>query len=323
VEKIKILEFLNELRSGSINKANLNKLIEYCIRISLIYLKRKYANSLYKLPPGTDLNELAVDSVVNLFTRNIENNMGLRTALLKWNNPVTTEAEAQFFIHKIVWHRVEQSLCTFMRESDPFFGRILKTLNYYIKLQGLSKQQYFGIVFVSETTETLNGRIICPDYFFTLDNSLFFEKKDRLFISLLSYLKEYTDYYPAIPLLALARKLKHIKMAEYTGVNITGTIENEYWIYEVTQRALEQSLARLESSYLNKGKLNINEYNWISGSLREICTDLRNGGMDGSLYDYMKHNCINLQKAEFYRDYHQLLDYMVRFLKRKILEQLN
>lgn len=323
MHSIEVLPVLEKLKKNDLNKADLNLLIEVCTRISYIYLKKKYTLSLYKLPPGSDLQEIAVDAIVTLFTKNNEQILGLKAALLKWNLPVLCEAQAQFFIHKVVFSRVEQHLCLFMKESDPFFGKILKTLNYYIKYQNFRRQHYFGTVYIVADETVISGRVISPEDFFSLNDSLFFEEKKKLISHLLEYLRKETDYYPAIPLLALTRKLKHIRIDEYIKTTEHENTEQELFVKQITQNALELCLKKLEDSYLKKGKINLTEYNWFREALQEITLDLCNGGVNNSLYDYLKRYCVNLDKTVFYKNYHQILDYMLRYLKNKIADRLN
>lgn len=55
--------------------------------------------------------------------------------------------------------------------------------------------------------------------------------------------------------------------------------------------------------------------------LKDFSIDLCNGGISDKLYDYyLKYDSISLNN--FYENHHQIIDYLLRLLKKEIAERL-
>ncbi len=69
-----LLDFFCELESGSITQKAINNVVETAVKIAVSYLRMNYTRT-HKIQLQSDLSveDIAIDSVADLFTRNDEN----------------------------------------------------------------------------------------------------------------------------------------------------------------------------------------------------------------------------------------------------------
>ena len=136
---------LESLKNGLQNSFEVNFLAKHCLKISKAYLQTKYFY-LYKsnFSEYYNLEEIALDAIVPLFqNNNKDNDLVIIRSFKNWHNKIETENQADFFIHKIVWNRVEQQLTRVYKDNDPFFNKILNAVKYKVKTNGYKKISYF------------------------------------------------------------------------------------------------------------------------------------------------------------------------------------
>jgi len=129
----KYLSLIIKLKDQAIDQRGINQLILLSSRIAYSFLKSKKKNHFIIPDQASSIMDIAIDAVTPLFLKNNRTGLlGLQTSLLNWNTTLETEEQAQFFLHKVVWNRIEQHLSGLLKEADPVFARILKTLYYHI-----------------------------------------------------------------------------------------------------------------------------------------------------------------------------------------------
>ncbi len=174
----------------------LNTVIEKSYQIAFRYLRyhqRKIVNIL--LREDITLQELAIDSIAELFVE-IENDKltVLQETFFKWEPQIKTEYEALFFLNKVVAGKVEQNIFKLLKEEDPFFSKLLDSVNYLIKQNGFQKIHFLGKTYISENLQNnFDKEFITSEEFDRLPSELFTQKK-LLLMSILSHLKLETDF---------------------------------------------------------------------------------------------------------------------------------
>ncbi len=315
-----IINLLIEIDS----QISLNSLIETCHKIALSYLHCNY-RKIYKFLQNEELSfeEFALDAIALLFVREKEDqNISIKTSFNNWQPAIKTEEDALYFLNKIVACRIEQHIYSLLKEEDPFFSKILDSVNYLIKSQGYRKSQSLGKTYIIKSDDEISDTLfISQQEFENLPAHLFTNRKE-LFSNLINYLQTETRFVSAIPLNDLIYKLKHINFSEYVLIESSEITRKQFEIDEIIDFALKSALKKLDNSYTVKGKLSNSESNSIKSALTDISSDLKNGGINPGLYDYLSHYIKDLSKEAYKDNYHNILEYLVRVTKSVIADNL-
>lgn len=315
-----ILVFLTNLDSDLF----LNNVIKICQSIALSYLHCNY-RKIYKFLQNEELSfeEFALDAIAPLFVREKEDqNISIRTSFNNWQPVIKTEEDALYFLNKIVASRVEQHIYSLLKEEDPFFSKILDSVNYLIKTQGYKKSQSLGKTYIIKSDDEISDTLfISQQEFENLPTHLFANKK-KLFSNLINYLQTETKFVSAIPLNDLVYKLKHINFSEYVLIKSSEMTRKQFEMDEIVDFALKSALKKLDNSYTANGKLNNSESKSIRSALTDISVDLKNGGINPGLYDYLAPYIKDLSKEAYKDNYHNILEYLVRVTKSVIADNL-
>ena len=106
-----------------------------------------------------------------------------------------------------------------LKEADPFFSRLLDSVNYLVKVGSYNKIQFLGKTYITETIEgKFEKCFISIDEFERLPAALFKNKK-TLLTDLFNYLKNETEFNIAIPVNFLINKIKYINFSEKIIIN--------------------------------------------------------------------------------------------------------
>jgi hypothetical protein len=316
------LETLQSVSSYSGASADTNMLIEICFKTAQTYLQKQHKRVhrlLAHLCLGYD--DAAVDAIADLFSQSGDSGQfPLIRSFLNWEPPITSQAEAQFFITMVVARRVEQYIGKLLKECDPFFGRISENLNYLIDKNGYAKKMYFGSVhIVKKNADCICGRVIQPEQFEELSLNLL-NDKSNLLGDVFSHLKN-EDYFPAIPFNALVYKLKEYHFSNFDK-NLPAVSSNiVFEIREAIDAALTRTYKKINDTYLAKGKLNDREAEVLNQVLIKISADMLDGGLSGELYEYFEQQMKGITRVEYKDRYQNILEYLYKYLKARIAEE--
>jgi len=306
------------------NEKEVNLLIEACTRIATTHLRLAYSR-IQKLlvSDSLSLEDLAIDSIVRLFATSKEyNKTPIENAFHNWQPKITNEEEAIYFINKIVSNRVDQHINKLLRNSDPFFAKILTTVEHYIKKSNCKKLNHFGrICVIKENIFEITDTVIGDDEFSALPANLFLDNKD-LFSKLFNYIKEETEHFPAIPINSLVYKLKYLNAQSFVANEITASPLLQIEIAEIVCAGLNFTIKKLEMGYIAKSKISVEEGDLLKNALTDIAEDLRNGGVSPGLHRYLQVHSKELSKEEYRQKYHNILEYLLKLMKNKVGELL-
>lgn len=319
--KLEILPLLNSLNQSDCR----NKLIEASFKIAVHYIRLNHRRvKKILLSEEITADELALESIASLFAADEQNNLFvLQESLKKWKPLVDNEQEAQRFLIKIIQSKVDQHLGKLLREADPFFSKLLDKVNYYIKKNSFSKTHYLGCVYIVQCdSEKISGKVISEHEFNQLPIHLF-SNKENFISNIFEYLKSETSFALAIPLNLLIFKLKDVnttlfKVQEYSSEHI-----EEKDIDSLVDVAIKKTLEKLNTSYLQKGKICDNEFTIFAMTLNDLAVDLKNGGVNPGLHKYFLLNHGNLTFDEYKLRYQNILEYLFKLLKQNIANELS
>lgn len=321
---VETLEIIKNVVNGKINQGELNLLIEKAYRISTAYLRSIYPR-IYKITQNEniELEDVAIDAIAPLFIKNNACKFGfLINAFNSWEPEIKTEPGVIYFLNKIVAKRVEQHIASLLKESDPFFAKIFDSVNYIIKRDNFKKINYLGKSYiVKRECDEIDCEIINTEEFEKLPLDLFLDQKTML-NKLVDYLEIKTKFYPAIPVNLLVHKLKVLNAEVFI---IKDSVENtavKLEVDEMVNYGLKNAEKKLSGFYLRNNKLNPTEVKILNQALADMAEDLKDGGLNPGLYDYLKTHKKNLTREYYQNNYHNILEYLLKVMKCTIAENL-
>jgi arsenate reductase-like glutaredoxin family protein len=327
MDKNKSKTFYRIFKENSLDKEDWDELFNYCRKIAKNYLfKRSTSYKFLNSGPET-LDDLAMESISSLFLNDSnDGNPGLLRSFENLRKDITSESQFNFILYKIIWHRAEQHITRILKDQDPVFARILKSLNYLLKKHNYRKENYFGKVFIVKyDTERIDYKVIDEDAFEGIPVELIFVRTGDDFEKLFSAIEKDFGYFPAIPLIALAGRIKQSLSNEYNsliGYSTYNSGYNELRIDELINLGLNKSIAHLNSSYVDHKKLSRRESDLFIKGLKDVAEDAKNGGISRGLYEYLSKYKTDLTKEEFQTKYYQQFEYLVRIFKNSIADEI-
>ncbi|MBK8946910.1 MAG: hypothetical protein IPM32_16800 [Ignavibacteriae bacterium] len=320
-----LLHLTHKIKNETITQTEINFLIEHTFKIAISFLKNNYKAKInHNLYYQDTIEDLAIDSIVPLFIKNNTGILGIKRSLENWTTPIISEEDAAFFFSKIIWKRTDQALTNLIKEKDPFFEKIIKNLNLCVAKNNLKKLRYFGTVYiVRDDLIELDSNLIKYDSFRLIPNEIFGFKQIVLFDKLFEYLRTKTEFTLAIPLNLLVRRIKEFYL-ENSRYN-ENEIVNEYdeFIYEdILKNGLNSIQEKIDIFYIPNERLSKDEAELMMASFHDIAKDMLNGEMSGSLFDYLKFRNNNLTSEQFYKNYHTIMNNLLKNLKKTLTESL-
>jgi len=208
------------------------------------------------------------------------------------------------------------------KEQDPFFAKILDSVNYLIKKGGYKKVSYFGKRYIVQSTyDEIKSKVIGQDSFDKLPCSLFQNRK-TLLAGIFNCIENETEFFPAIPLNALVKMLKNLNNSDYKIKESVLDYSFNFDADELVYLGLSSAVEKLRDSYTTKGKLSECESQSFRMALKDMAEDLKDGGITRGLYDYLNQHITDLKKNEYQNKYHNILEYLLKVMKNTIREKL-
>lgn len=322
--KSEILPLFKELFTGTYSVSASNQLIEDCIRIAKHYLYAKRTNLCkFILNDDVQVIDLAIDAVAPLFCKNPDDEfLPILKEFQSWQPPIQTEEDALFFLNRIVASRVDQHISHLLKEHDPFFAKIFDSVNYLIRKGGYKKVSCFGRKYIVQPDcAEINGKTIDQESFENLPFALFQNTK-TLLSDIFKYLENETESSPAIPLNALVVRLRSLKANDFLMSETADHASSNIDVDEIVKIGFNCALDKLKVSYYEKGKLTDCEHVTFKKALDDMAGDLKDGGINHGLYDYLEPHMHRLSKQEYQDKYHNILEYLLKVMKNTIREQL-
>jgi hypothetical protein len=323
-----ILQLFSTLDS----QQSINRLVEVCFKIALSQVRFNYKKvQKIILRDGISIDDIAIDSIASLFEKDESGSFhNLINPFNSWQPPIKSEEDAFFFLNKLIQKRVEQHISSILRELDPFFSKLMDSVNYLIKRHdpsepggtGFKKINYLGTIYIiSSDYEEISGKFIPIEEFEKLPALLFCERKNLLH-SIFLYLVSETAYVSAIPFNALVYKLKELNVALYKVSESTTEQNDNIEVNSLIEQALSKTFYKLEESYLHKEKLSLEESQKIRKALIDMSNDIKDGGVNPGLYKYLLVHYDELDEHTYKQKYHNILEYLLKVLKQNIAEEL-
>lgn len=324
---VTLKNLFSKLNSTELNRDELNFLIKKSYQISISFLKSKFSSKLNFLSLNENgLNDLAMDAIVPLFVKNKDNILGILKALQKWNDPIETDSDADYFLSRIIWRRVDQSVTKLLKDRDPIFGKILKTVKVCIANNNYKQVRHFGTVFILKDNlpkTVIDGPVINEENFNRLPMEYFSYKQTKLFEIIFNHLENETVYCTAIPLNLLVKRIRNFHNTAIHEISETDVSYADKFSFNlIVEEALHSIKNKLHIDYVSKNKMTDDEAKMIYASFSNISEDLLHGGLNNSLFSYLKHNNPTITKKDFYSKYNNRMSYLLSLFKSNLAEKM-
>lgn len=318
-----ILEILKSICENKYDRSEINQLIELTQRFAFSYIKYRYQNiNRFLMAEDFTLEELSIDAIAPLFERD---NTGLFIKIIKafncWEPLIETEEQATFFINRLVSKSTEKYVSELLRDSDPFFSKILDSINYLIEKDNYHKKILIGITYIVEKEDFIKiGSLPDNNFIKELPFELFVDNK-KIISKIFDFIKSKTVLTPAIPLNALVMKIKQVRISDFIFKESEYSI-NESELDSIVSKALEVTFNKMQDSYLIKGKLSEIEVFKIKKAIENIMYDLRDGGINSGLHNYFLEQFTELNINDYKYNYQNIFEYLYKVLKKEVVKQL-
>lgn len=319
---ISVLTLLTKVFEGSASHNETNLLIEHFCATAVPFVKYRYKGLTEKLlSADLSVKELAVDCVAGLFGRDESDSFsGLKEIFANWQPKIEDESSAQFFVMRLVGKSVDQHISGILRDSDPFFSKILDALYYSSRKNGWVKIRLLGTSYIAPEKQINKlGALADLEYLNQLPDKLFLDLENAL-TNLFGALEE-NGYLPAIPLNALARRIKEA-LVRSASHGESAAPANNMDVNAIVEEALRAALNKLTNSYTNKNKINEYEESAFRLALETVATDMKNGGLETGVHKYFMEQMEFLTIEEFNKKYRNIFEYLFKFFREEVISRL-
>lgn len=316
-----ILEILKAVCDDNIPRLQINQLVEVCQKIAHTYLKYRYKNiSKALLAEDVTLTEMAIESIAHLFERDSQGAfIRLKALIHNWQPQIETEESAMYFLNSLVSKSSENYVAQLLRTSDPFFSKILDSLNYKIEKEKYCKMHFLGVTYIVQDDRELPALFPDAEFINSLPAELFSSK--QLLEKIFSYIKSQTNQKSAIPINPLVMRIKKLNAAELINDG-TVEIEDNSEVDRIVNQALQNTFEKLRVSYFKQHKLNEFEVNGIEKALQSISTDLKDGGVCPGLNKYFLEQFSEISLSDYQKKYQNIFEYLFKILKQDIADSI-
>jgi len=314
------INLIKKLLSGEYSRVELNSFIEFCIKISKTYLILKhYKISKQILHTELDIDDISIEAITPLFLLNEKNEFyNLKKAFDNWDPPVQSDSDALFFLNKIIQNRVEQHIITVLKTSDFQFTKIFNSINYQIRKNDYEKQIIFGTTYiVKKQLKSFDKQFISADEFEKLSFQDFLTNKNLL-EGIFKHLEKSKYYSSAIPLNLLIYKIKSLNETEIVKRSIIDEAIEDVSLDDIITQSVKATHSKLISTYFEKKKLSEGEVELFKKTIIDLGDDLKNGGVNRGLFEYLKEHSTRLTREKYAGEYQNILEYLLKTLKNEV-----
>lgn len=201
---------LKQLSNNNFEYKKFNFLVEKVFKIAHMYIFHNMTRIPSSTTDGHSNKDHAIEAISELFIKNKNNSYPICNSFNNWRPSISNEDETLFFLYKVTSSRVEQYITKSLKEADPISAKILDALNYVIKKSSYKKKHILGKKFICNSeNKDLELQIISADDL-QLIPSHYFQNTNKIFENLFNYFGENSESYTAIPINALAARIKQI-----------------------------------------------------------------------------------------------------------------
>ncbi|MCU7492695.1 MAG: hypothetical protein ACM3UR_10420 [Bacteroidota bacterium] len=334
--KRKIINTLEILEKENITPGELNELAKFCCNISYMFVI-KNRNKITPCFLGGEYNykDFAISAVTPLFLRNQQNEYSIRTAFKNWGSPISTQSEAIAFLHKLIKSRVEQHLSESIRNSDPYYIKLQRTIYHFARKQNFRIIKHSGKTYFAKPDVTFACRKFIDEEAFESIPYYLLSNDETILREIAAFLESETDFVPAIPVNILIRRLRYLRGDEEYDCEVNpgdnseaitesriNYMDDSIHVNDMISYAISKSAAKLDKFYLGKNKLNSHEAGSLKAAIADMAWDIKHGFSCHGLHSYLDTHMESLSREDYEQKYQNILEYLLKTIKTTIAQSM-
>lgn len=334
--KRKTLNTLEILEKDNITPGELNELAKFCCNISYMFvIKNRSRITPCFLDGEYNYKDFAVSAVTPLFLRNQQNEYSIKTAFRNWTTPIRTQTEAIAFLHKLIKSRVDQHLSESIRNSDPYYIKLQRTIYYFARKQNFKIIRHSGKTYLAKSDVYGTSRNFIDEEAFESIPYYLLSNDETLLTEITSFLEAETDFIPAIPVNILIRRLKYLRGSHEYNFEVNPGENSEFrtdcrvnsmdeaiYVNDMISDAISKSTAKLDKFYLGKNKLNSSEAGSLKAAIADMAWDIKHGFTCHGLHNYLHNYMESLSREDYESKYQNILEYLLKTIKVTIAQSM-
>jgi hypothetical protein len=304
-------------------------------RIAAAYLgKKAYSGSLDPSRFGLSVDDLALDCIAPLFSRDAEGAFGECVTYFRGVDlQVASEADVMALCRRLVFGQVNQELFTRYGEIDPTLHKIIRNLKAAIHREhrfclDCSRDEVW-IVF-GRTPDGEESRPIVPPEILEAHLSEILARSANLrpiLEAAASFFADQEIYRPSYPLTSFAILVRsgferggdhipefHEPVLNLTSDEVLGFIDG----------AIAATRTAQHREYVGKGKMDATIFERYFVVIREVLAAdfVGDNGQDGSYFEYLRKHLGPLSKEEYKMNHRSYLEYLARLTRARLLTSI-
>ncbi len=341
LKKIDLKACIHRICQSIPEEREMIEFIKICIRLSYGYLRYKESRG-YRIresaeSPESNLEDIAVDAIADLFERNGAGEyIQLRRYFIPYFDQDPIDEEWLILLRRLVTTRTEQALHRVFKERDPETAKILRGIKIAVsKDSDLNMRETFRgnqITALSENHDsTVTKKVIDPveiDFIMKHLFSLFrpMDSIPTLLQKIFSGLDGHADESIAIALSDATRIIRTYrrgiqKEAGMRSIAEVNQVEKNLIRTDITKRVEKMRndlFKKLDRDYLDKGKMQETTVRGLKGALTRMIDDMLNEDSLRSNLSYIQEFLPDVTPEQYQGEIRTRFEYFVKLLKTRI-----
>lgn len=316
-----LYNIFEKIKQRSAGQAEINELVEHAIRVALSFLRRKTFSLPREAMSELSLEDHAIEAIAPMFRIDDDNvPVVLLRAYESWDPPVSDNDEALYFFTKIIGSRVEQYSLLLIKDADPLFARIYRSVSRQVQQCNGHKIKKNGMVYVAKDRELDNSGLPEPEDVYALPFAVL-DGREQVVESVLGYFEK-RGFHAAFPLNPLVVRLKQQTVNTYSSEGSSAILPDGFMNEQALDAALAAALDKLETGYARKGKITRRQAEVMRLVLTNMVADIKAESNRDSLIEYVGSEVPGITKASYKAEYRNVLEYLYKIFRTELKKKL-
>lgn len=326
------------------DRSAVTHLVEASHRLALAYLiKKRQSSRLQASLFGVDLEDLALDSIADLFHRERGQFVVLQT-YFEGQSSLETEEEVAVALRRLVFSKVNENLFRRYHEVDGNLSRVIRNVKDGIKVLPRARMIHRGgqpwiVVVPADAKDRKGAKKVASDP--RLQKALPpSEALESYFTSCLCHVRQvrdltamYADFvdahqqyssgYPLVPFAEIIRSaFLRTEEAAYSEEDDQPVFAREE-IEEAIAHVTKEVMAEKRASYVGRGKVDEKTYEAYFETVSFALTSQYVRDLDSASFYSLLSRCMpGLTEDEYMENHRNILEYIVKLVRGKLIDYL-
>lgn len=322
---------LSSLLSNSPEMLCVKNVAKLCHQIAAIYLRQKAKTGrLGSIAGGMSREDFATDAIAELFQRD-EGGRFIKLVsyfgALDWANK--SEDDLLAAMRRLIFGKVNQSICRFYRETDPSLGKLLRNLKIAVKasprftLAQKARETWLSLA-IEETPASLPA--MPPEFLEAhLMARLRGEPDIKQVLALLAdILAEQETYQKAFPLTGLALIIRSTFTNLHVALEQESNGHGHFAPDEIAQMiaiSVATTKNRMHAAYVGKRKVEATTFAAYFVAIQEALGDdyIHANGISKSYFEYLRRHLPQLAHENYQKRHRCHFEYLAKLTRKEFV----